>query len=51
LGILTTYQQILTQHVLFYSTDTVFLQIERGQKRSGVAFYDVTFSGYLVKAP
>ena len=51
LGILTKYQQILTQQVLFYSTDTVFIQIERGQKTTGSATFDVTFSGYLVKAP
>jgi hypothetical protein len=37
--------------VLLYSTGTVFLDIDRGQKDDSVGIFDVTFSGYLVKAP
>ena len=51
LGILTLFQQTLTQEVLLYSTDTVVLSIDRGQKHAKLGIFEVSFSGYLVKAP
>jgi hypothetical protein len=48
---ITTLEQILRQDVLLYSTGPVHLDINRGQKDTLVALFDVTFSGYLVKAP
>jgi hypothetical protein len=48
---ITTFEQILRQHVLLYSTGPVHLDINRGQKDDLVGLFDVTFSGYLVKAP
>lgn len=51
LGILTLFQQTLTQEVLLYSTDTVVLSIDRGQKNAKLGIFEVSFSGYLVKAP
>jgi len=51
LGIGTLYQQTLTQHVLLYSTGTVVLSIDRGEKATKLGVFDVSFSGYLVKAP
>jgi hypothetical protein len=51
LGIVTRYQQTLTQQVLLYATDTVFLDIDRGQKTNGNATFSVTISGYQVPAP
>jgi hypothetical protein len=51
LGIGTVFQQTLTQHVLLYSTGTVVLSIDRGQENAKLGVFEVSFSGYLVKAP
>jgi hypothetical protein len=51
LGIGTLFQQTLTQEVLLYSTTTVVLSIDRGQKNAKLGIFEVSFSGYLVKAP
>jgi hypothetical protein len=51
LNVVSTYQQMLTQHVLLYSTGPVRLDIDRGQLDEQVGDFDVSFSGYLVKAP
>jgi hypothetical protein len=51
LNVVSTYQQMLTQHVLLYSTGPVRLNINRGQIADQVGDFDVSFSGYLVKAP
>jgi hypothetical protein len=37
--------------LLFYSTGPVVLTIDRGQMRTKLGIFDVSFSGYLVKAP
>jgi hypothetical protein len=51
LGVLTVFQQTLTQHVLFYSTGPVGLEIDRGRKNAKLGIFEVAFSGYLVNAP
>jgi hypothetical protein len=57
LGISTRYQQTLTQQVLLYATDTIFLSIDRGEKTNGPAAFGrrrrrrLRLSGYLVPAP
>jgi hypothetical protein len=50
-NVVSAFQQMLTQHVLLYSTGPVRLNIDRGQKDTVVADFDVSFSGYLVDAP
>jgi hypothetical protein len=51
LNVVSTFQQLLTQRVLLYSTGPVRLDIDRGQISGQVGDFDVSFSGYLVKAP
>ena len=51
LGIVTEFQQMLTQNVLIYSTGPVRLHIDRGSKNTAVSDFSVNFSGYLVEAP
>jgi hypothetical protein len=51
LGILTLFQQTLTEEVLLYSTDSVVLSIDRGQRNTKLGIFEVSFSGYLVEAP
>jgi hypothetical protein len=57
LSISTRYQQTLTQQVLLYATDTIFLSIDRGEKTNGPAAFGrrrrrrLRLSGYLVPAP
>ena len=45
------FEQMLRQQVLLYSTGRVYLDINRGQKDTLEGLFDVTFSGYLIKAP
>ena len=51
LNVVSTFQQMLTHHVLLYSTGPVRLDIDRGQIHEQVGDFDVSFSGYLVQAP
>jgi hypothetical protein len=50
-GVWRGFQQMLTQHVLVYSTGPVALRIDRGSKNTAVSSFEVSFSGYLVEAP
>ena len=51
LNVVSTFQQLLTQPVVLYSTGPVRLDVDRGQISGQVGDFDVSFSGYLVQAP